>query len=97
MAMAPPPEPEPDSVFDLIPSPLAAPESCEPPLLAPAPEPPTPKTVHNSAQSAKVGRNDSCPCGSGKKFKRCCLEGWVEKQGLALDDVEHCAETGNRD
>ena len=97
MAIAPPPEPEPDSVFDLIPSPLAAPESCEPPLLAPVPEPPTPKTVHNSAQSAKVGRNDSCPCGSGKKFKRCCLEGWVEKQGLALDDVEHCAETGNRD
>lgn len=21
----------------------------------------------------KVGRNDFCPCGSGKKFKRCCL------------------------
>ena len=21
----------------------------------------------------KVGRNDQCPCGSGKKFKRCCL------------------------
>ncbi len=21
----------------------------------------------------KVGRNDACPCGSGKKFKRCCL------------------------
>lgn len=20
-----------------------------------------------------VGRNDLCPCGSGKKFKRCCL------------------------
>jgi uncharacterized protein YecA (UPF0149 family) len=20
-----------------------------------------------------VGRNDPCPCGSGKKFKRCCL------------------------
>src|SRR5258708_23050797 len=20
-----------------------------------------------------VGRNDSCPCGSGKKYKRCCL------------------------
>ena len=66
MVIAPPPEPEPDSVFDLIPSPIAATESCEPPLLAPAPEPPAPKTVHNSAQSAKVGRNDSCPCGSGK-------------------------------
>lgn len=22
---------------------------------------------------SKVGRNDSCPCGSGKKYKRCCL------------------------
>jgi len=22
----------------------------------------------------KVGRNDPCPCGSGKKYKRCCLE-----------------------
>lgn len=20
----------------------------------------------------KIGRNESCPCGSGKKFKRCC-------------------------
>ena len=20
----------------------------------------------------KVGRNDACPCGSGKKYKRCC-------------------------
>jgi uncharacterized protein YecA (UPF0149 family) len=20
----------------------------------------------------KVGRNDSCPCGSGKKYKKCC-------------------------
>jgi preprotein translocase subunit SecA len=22
--------------------------------------------------SAKIGRNDSCPCGSGKKYKKCC-------------------------
>jgi len=22
----------------------------------------------------KVGRNDPCPCGSGKKFKQCCLQ-----------------------
>ena len=26
----------------------------------------TPKRV------AKVGRNDKCPCGSGKKYKQCC-------------------------
>jgi uncharacterized protein len=24
-------------------------------------------------ESRKVGRNDPCPCGSGKKFKHCCL------------------------
>ena len=41
--------------------------------------------VHNSAQSAqtkpepirrehpKIGRNETCPCGSGLKYKRCCL------------------------
>jgi len=22
---------------------------------------------------AKPGRNDRCPCGSGKKYKACCL------------------------
>jgi len=22
---------------------------------------------------AKTGRNDPCPCGSGKKYKQCCL------------------------
>ena len=24
-------------------------------------------------QTAKTGRNDPCPCGSGKKYKKCCL------------------------
>lgn len=24
--------------------------------------------------SPKVGRNDPCPCGSGKKYKKCCME-----------------------
>jgi transposase-like protein len=43
-----------------------------------------PETVfqmHNSAQppetyrrpEPKIGRNDSCPCGSGRKYKHCCL------------------------
>lgn len=26
-----------------------------------------------TARRVKVGRNDPCPCGSGKKFKKCCL------------------------
>lgn len=25
------------------------------------------------AVSTKVGRNDPCPCGSGKKYKKCCM------------------------
>jgi preprotein translocase subunit SecA len=24
-------------------------------------------------KTAKVGRNDPCPCGSGKKYKNCCM------------------------
>jgi preprotein translocase subunit SecA len=28
-----------------------------------------PQTVKRDA--TKVGRNDPCPCGSGKKYKRC--------------------------
>jgi len=27
-----------------------------------------------SPQGSKVGRNDPCPCGSGKKYKNCCLQ-----------------------
>jgi uncharacterized protein YecA (UPF0149 family) len=23
----------------------------------------------------KLGRNDLCPCGSGRRFKKCCLRG----------------------
>lgn len=29
-----------------------------------------PKTVRRAGQ--KIGRNDPCPCGSGKKYKKCC-------------------------
>ena len=28
--------------------------------------------VKKQAKSKKVGRNDPCPCGSGKKYKNCC-------------------------
>jgi hypothetical protein len=34
---------------------------------------PPPKWVVASP-GPKVGRNDPCPCGSGKKFKKCCLD-----------------------
>lgn len=40
--------------------------------------PAVPQNLHKAAQSdrpaPKVGRNEPCPCGSGLKYKRCCLD-----------------------
>lgn len=30
-------------------------------------------------EDQKVGRNDPCPCGSGKKYKSCCINKPVHK------------------
>jgi uncharacterized protein YecA (UPF0149 family) len=33
------------------------------------------RIVHGQKElTEKLGRNDLCPCGSGKRFKKCCLE-----------------------
>jgi hypothetical protein len=29
------------------------------------------RTIQQKLQEGKIGRNDPCPCGSGKKYKRC--------------------------
>jgi preprotein translocase subunit SecA len=39
---------------------------------APAKESAPPAARRAAAAAAKVGRNDPCPCGSGRKYKRCC-------------------------
>ncbi len=51
----------------------------------PEPPPPAPKPVRREfrepefftpqplTSTPKIGRNDPCPCGSGKKYKKCCL------------------------
>ncbi|MGB0715243.1 MAG: SEC-C metal-binding domain-containing protein [Phycisphaerae bacterium] len=33
---------------------------------------PLPPPVEPIKSEGKVERNDPCPCGSGKKFKKCC-------------------------
>jgi preprotein translocase subunit SecA len=48
-----------------------APLPPEKPEVSPAAGPEIPSTVHRA--EPKVGRNDPCPCGSGKKYKKCCL------------------------
>jgi len=42
----------------------------EVPRAAPLAAPPRP--APRTATGVKVGRNDPCPCGSGKKYKKCC-------------------------
>jgi len=32
----------------------------------------TPASATIRREAAKIGRNDPCPCGSGKKYKKCC-------------------------
>lgn len=38
-----------------------------------SPEPKSGPPLSPVRQPPKVGRNDPCPCGSGKKYKKCCL------------------------
>lgn len=38
--------------------------------------------------SAKVGRNDPCPCGSGKKYKKCCMNKTQSGVELLEDEAE---------
>lgn len=33
------------------------------------------KVAHLRARALRPGRNDPCPCGSGRKFKKCCAAG----------------------
>jgi uncharacterized protein YecA (UPF0149 family) len=29
---------------------------------------------HSFVKRTRIGRNTSCPCGSGRKFKKCCID-----------------------
>jgi preprotein translocase subunit SecA len=36
------------------------------------PEPASDAAPQPIVRNPKIGRNDLCPCGSGKKYKKCC-------------------------
>lgn len=36
----------------------------------------------------KLGRNDPCHCGSGKKYKRCCMNNVSKQHAQVFDDVD---------
>ena len=31
--------------------------------------------TYEAPEETQIGRNDLCPCGSGKKYKKCCMKG----------------------
>ena len=51
----------------------AASQQGQAPMGAPPPGMAAPKPAAPVRRDApKVGRNDPCPCGSGRKYKKCC-------------------------
>lgn len=46
------------------------------------------ETPHR-ARVRKLGRNEPCPCGSGKKYKRCCLEHVDSQRRVVGEDARH--------
>jgi len=50
---------------------------CNQPVFTQVPDEPqhiTPSGYTVRRAVARIGRNDPCPCGSGKKYKRCCID-----------------------
>ena len=43
----------------------------------------------------KVGRNDPCPCGSGKKYKKCCMAKEQKKRSFTAKVLNPTAATTN--
>ena len=39
--------------------------------------------------SKRIRRNDKCTCGSGKKFKKCCLPNFIQKKADNLKSPEY--------
>ena len=47
----------------------------------------------DTVRSYSIGRNDSCPCGSGKKFKKCCARNSPDKSIEEYFDAVKNAES----
>lgn len=45
------------------------------------------KIQSDTDKKIKIGRNDNCPCGSGKKYKKCCMNK-AEQDITIFDDKE---------
>ncbi len=61
----PKPKPIPEELKAQLPKPKQVPKK-------PKPTPRAIPSASSAVNTKQVGRNDPCPCGSGKKFKKCC-------------------------
>lgn len=44
--------------------------------------------MKKTVNSVKVGRNDLCPCGSGQKYKKCCLAKGGQAENQETQDIK---------
>jgi hypothetical protein len=47
-----------------------------------------------TTEKTQLGRNEPCPCGSGKKYKRCCGKDAAPKLGAPMDMSKRMAQAG---
>lgn len=40
------------------------------------------------AQTKRAGRNDPCPCGSGKKYKKCCMDKETDDFSSSIEQID---------
>ena len=57
-------------------------------------EEPNPQPKSPRASSQKIGRNDPCPCGSGKKYKKCGMLNTPEHQRMVAQNGGPEAQAG---
>jgi preprotein translocase subunit SecA len=53
-------------------------------------------TTSGPRRTQKIGRNDICPCGSGKKFKNCCLREGLSPEEAAAKATASAPTTAGR-
>ena len=66
-----------------------------PPIDSSFPPPDSPPEIPRAEAGGKVGRNQPCPCGSGRKYKKCCLPE-VQREVNAADGTAAIHEVDAR-
>ena len=65
---------------------MAASQGQPAPEAGPEPEAEVPEREYHQEtvrrDRPKIGRNDPCPCGSGKKYKNCCMQKDLERERM---------------